>query len=354
MNVSVDDNTTKENEKFDWIVKGLQEIIGEQQLIQILKERNLKVYWGTAPTGRPHMGYLNPLIKICHFLKADCEVTILLADLHAYLDSMKSTWEQLDYRVQFYQILLKSILEILGAPVDKLKFVRGTDFQLNKQYTLDMYKIMSNITLHDAVKGGAEVVKQDNHPKMSSLLYPGLQALDEQYLDIDAQFGGIDQRKIFMLSEKYLPMINYKKRIHLMNPMISSLNSSEEEKMSSSIIDSKIDFLDTPKKITKKLNKAFCEEGNVKCGLFKFLELVIFPLLELKNKQFIITRKEKWGGNLEFDNYKDIEEMFINKKVHPGDLKKGITNFLIELLDPINKLFSTELMTNLVQKAYPE
>jgi len=28
---------------------------------------------------------------------------------------------------------------------------------------------------------------------MSSLLYPGLQALDEQYLDVDFQFGGVDQ-----------------------------------------------------------------------------------------------------------------------------------------------------------------
>jgi len=28
---------------------------------------------------------------------------------------------------------------------------------------------------------------------MSSLLYPGLQALDEEYLDVHMQFGGVDQ-----------------------------------------------------------------------------------------------------------------------------------------------------------------
>jgi tyrosyl-tRNA synthetase len=28
---------------------------------------------------------------------------------------------------------------------------------------------------------------------MSSMLYPGLQALDEQYLGVDFQFGGVDQ-----------------------------------------------------------------------------------------------------------------------------------------------------------------
>ena len=34
-----------------------------------------------------------------------------------------------------------------------------------------------------------------------------LQALDEEYLKVDAQFGGVDQRKIFTLAEKVLWLI---------------------------------------------------------------------------------------------------------------------------------------------------
>ena len=33
-------------------------------------------------------------------------------------------------------------------------------------------------------------MKQAQHPLLSGLLYPGLQALDEEYLKCDAQFGG--------------------------------------------------------------------------------------------------------------------------------------------------------------------
>ena len=44
-----------------------------------------------------------------------------------------------------------------------------------------------------AEHAGADVVKGSESPLMSSLLYPGLQALDEQYLDVDFQFGGVDQ-----------------------------------------------------------------------------------------------------------------------------------------------------------------
>ena len=51
---------------------------------------------------------------------------------------------------------------------------------------------------HDAKKAGAEVVKQVESPLLSGLLYPGLQALDEQYLGCDFQFGGVDQVWVFV------------------------------------------------------------------------------------------------------------------------------------------------------------
>ena len=38
-----------------------------------------------------------------------------------------------------------------------------------------------------------------------------LQALDEEYLKVDAQFGGVDQRKIFTFAEKVSNNSEYKK-----------------------------------------------------------------------------------------------------------------------------------------------
>jgi tyrosyl-tRNA synthetase len=194
-------------------------VLGVEQLEQILKERNLKLYWGTAPTGKPHVGYFVPMMKIADFLKAECEVTILFADLHAYLDNQKAPWELLKHRTKYYEEVLKAMLLSIGVPIGKLKFVRGTEYQLTPEYSLDAYRLASMTTLHDAKKAGAEVVKQIESPLLSSLLYPGLQALDEEYLKVDAQFGGVDQRKIFTYADKYLPSLGYAKRVHLMNPM---------------------------------------------------------------------------------------------------------------------------------------
>ena len=60
------------------------------------------------------------------------QVTILFADLHAYLDNMKAPWELLSLRVQYYERVIKAMLKSIGVPLEKLKFVKGSDYQLSK------------------------------------------------------------------------------------------------------------------------------------------------------------------------------------------------------------------------------
>ncbi|MCA9478065.1 MAG: tyrosine--tRNA ligase, partial [Nanoarchaeota archaeon] len=57
-------------EKFGLITRNLQEVVGEEELLTLLQERDLNVYWGTAPTGKPHVGYFVPIFKIRDFLNA--------------------------------------------------------------------------------------------------------------------------------------------------------------------------------------------------------------------------------------------------------------------------------------------
>ncbi|EHB04567.1 Tyrosyl-tRNA synthetase, cytoplasmic [Heterocephalus glaber] len=304
-------------EKLHLITRNLQEVLGEEKLKEILKEQELKVYWGTATTGRPHVAYFVPMSKIADFLKAGCEVTILFADLHAYLDNMKAPWELLELRTSFYENMIKAMLESIGVPLEKLKFIRGTDYQLTKEYTLDVYRLTSMVTQHDAKKAGAEVVKQVEHPLLSGLLYPGLQALDEEYLKVDAQFGGVDQRKIFTFAEK----------------------------------ESKIDLLDRKEDVKKKLKKAFCEPGNVENnGVLSFIKHVLFPL----KSEFVILRDEKWGGNKTYTAYLDLEKDFANEVVHPGDLKNSVEAALNKLLDPIREKFNAPALKKLASAAYPD
>ena len=327
------------------IARNLQEVVGEDEIKAILDKRDLKVYWGTATTGKPHVAYFVPMSKVADFLRAGCEVTVLFANLHAYLDNMKSSWEDLVYRVEYYEEVIKGMLESIGVPLDKLKFVRGTEYQLSEAYTKDVYRLANMASLNDATRAGAEVVKQTASPCLSGLLYPGLQALDEQYLGVDAQFGGVDQRKIFMMAREFLPKLGYKKRCHLMNPMVPGLTG---DKMSSSEVDSKIDILDSAEAIEKKVGGAFCEAGNIESnGVLSFAKMVLFPLLN--GAPFAVPSMKT-----SFQNYKAMERAFASKIMTPADLKGAVCSELNKLLEPIRKKFQDPRLVELTKKAYPK
>lgn len=57
---------------------------------------------------------------------------MLFADLHAYLDNMKAPWELLSLRSEYYEQVIKAMLQSIGVPLEKLKFVKGTDYQLSR------------------------------------------------------------------------------------------------------------------------------------------------------------------------------------------------------------------------------
>ncbi len=99
------------------------------------------------------------------------------------------------------------------------------------------------------------------------------------------------------------------------NVYISLVPGLTGDKMSSSEENSKIDLLETAANIKKKINTAFCEEGNVdQNGILSFAKHVLFPLS--KTGQIVLERPEKWGGNLTFESYESLHEAFKSKVIH--------------------------------------
>lgn len=337
-------SVTDPKEQYELITKNLQEVLNGQIIKNVLEveKRPLKLYWGTAPTGRPHCGYFVPMTKLAHFLKAGCEVTVLLADLHAFLDNMKASLEVVSYRAKYYELVIKAILKSINVPIEKLKFVVGSSYQTSTDYVMDIFKLSNIVSQNDAKRAGADVVKQVDNPLLSGLIYPLMQALDEEHLGVDVQFGGVDQRKIFVLAEENLGKLGYKKRAHLMNPMVPGLGQGG--KMSASDPNSKIDILEEPKQVKKKINSAFCAPGVVEDnGLLSFIEFVVAPIQELKHGanyfKFDIDRPEKFGGPVSYSSIDDIKKDFAEQKLAPPDLKAGVTEAINELLAPIREEF---------------
>lgn len=327
-------------EQYELITRNLQEVLNAQIIKDVLekKEKPLAVYWGTAPTGKPHCGYFVPMIKLAHMLKAGVELTVLVADLHAFLDNMKAPLETVQFRAKYYELIIKSILKSFNVPIEKMKFVLGSSYQTSPEYVMDLFKLSNKVSQNDAKRAGADVVKQVANPLLSGLIYPLMQVLDEEYLKVDVQFGGVDQRKIFVLAEENMHNLGYKKRGHLMNRMVPGLGQGG--KMSASDPNSKIDILEKPKVVKKKIGSAFCAPGNIEeNGLLAFVKNVIGPAHELKNGdgkfEFSIDRPEQYGGPITFTSFEDLEKSFESEELSPVDLKAGVSDAINALLAPV-------------------
>ncbi|CAI5437545.1 unnamed protein product [Caenorhabditis angaria] len=326
----------------DLILRNLQESLGVDKLSKQLATDGKvpHLYWGTATTGKPHVGYLVPMRKIADFLQAGLNVTILFADLHAFLDNMKSTWELLENRVVYYQNVIKALLQSLDVPIDRLHFVKGTTYQLSREYTNDVLRLSAQVSQRDALKAGAEVVKQVSSPLLSGLLYPLLQALDEQYLKVDGQFGGVDQRKIFILAEEQLPKLKLGKRWHLMNPMVPGLTGT---KMSSSEEDSKIDVLDEAEKVRAKILGAACSRDQPDNGVLSFYNFVLFPIVSPKAIQV---------ENHEFFDFESLKTAYLSGKLSEESLKNYLAEFLVQLLAKVSEKCDNDEVRNAKEKGY--
>ncbi len=338
-------------EKLALIKRNTQEIVTEGELLTLLQTRKKpkpSVYLGWSITGRPHIGYYVPVLKLADFLKAGFQVKLLLADIHGALDN--TPWEVLEKRYQYYAAAIPLMFSSIGAEVKDFEIVKGSSFELTKEYILNLLKLATHTSVHDALKAGSEVVKYGDNPKLGGLLYPLMQALDEEYLHVDVQYGGIDQRKILMYAREFLPKLGYKSRIEVMTPLIPGL-SGGGKKMSASDPKSKIDLLDDEETVRKKVQSAYSEEGVVEGnGVLAFLKYVIFVLKSDLSQTFTVPRPARFGGNLLFKNYQEVEAAYAQKKLHPLDLKSAVAQEINVLLTPFRK--QKALLEKLAKEGY--
>jgi len=323
-------------------------IIGKDLILNRLRDnRQITGYIGFAPTGQIHLGYLIPCMKIRDFTLAGCNVAILIADIHAQLDERKTPPELVEYRSIYYQLTLTKILNHLGANIEKIKFIKGSQFQLSPTYNMSLLQMASKVTINAAKKAGTEVVKQNKDPNLGSLIYPLMQSIDEMFIGlntfntfIDFELGGLDQRKIFCFSRDNKSEDN--KISYLMNPIISLTKSG---KMSASEAQNKISLNDSDNDIILKINKAFCCDGEPDCGLMTLMKCVLLPFYN----EIVIECDDKLRT---YDNFDNIHDDFIEGKFVGSQLKSLISKYLIKLIIPIRK-YILEDMKEIINNAYP-
>ena len=169
-----------------------------------------------------------------------------------------------------------------------------------------------------------------------------MQVSDIFYLGLDVAYGGMDQRHAHMLARDVSKKLGKKPPVALHTPLLTGLQAGSrmdpvEAKMSKSKPDSMISIHDSTDEVNRKLKKAYCPEKQVDGNpILELCKYVIFP--DLKGEVFLVERSEKFGGNLEFKTYKELEDAFVSG-LHPLDLKNSTACYVNKILEPVRKYF---------------
>jgi tyrosyl-tRNA synthetase len=317
-------------DKLGLVKRNTLEIIEEKELVDLLKKGKPKVYCGYETSGQVHIGTMVTVQKLLDFQEAGFYVTVLLADLHTLLNC-KGSEDWINGMLEYWKHAFIS----LGINPKKTRFVRGSEFQLEKEYIHDVLSLGTNITVNRATRSMQEIARELEHARVSQILYPLMQVADIKHLGADVAYGGIEQRKIHMLAREELEKIGYKKPVCVHTPLIVSLGGPGM-KMSSSKPETIIAIHEDPKSIEQKIRNAYCPAGEAENNpILQIFQFFIFA----KKEKVTIERPEKFGGDLEFKEYAEMEKAFVEKKLHPLDLKNACARYLIEYLKPVRDYF---------------
>ena len=333
---------------YEEITRNTSEIIKPEELKEIIQKDNPSVYIGYAPTGSMHIGHFTTIAKTVDFIDNGFKLKILLADVHAELDIEKTDPELVESRTEYYKEAIQAMLAAAG--IDKgYEFVVGSDFQFDKEYQKNVMRMMENASITRAKRAVSEVVRHKDSMKSSALLYCYMQIQDVIALDADVAFSGLDQRRIYMLGRDLFSKLDMERDLTcVFAPLLASLTGG---KMSSSQPNTKISIHDSPEELQEKMNDAFCPQGEAEDnGVLQYTKVLLFPILERKQRPFIISRPKKYGGTLTYEEYEDLEKDFVEEKIHPLDLKKAVGQTLAAILAPVRNQVSQEK----ISKAYPD
>ena len=356
-------------EKVDLIERPpTEEVVTRDELIELFKiNSSPKHYIGLEISGFLHLGSLiSTGFKINDFMKAGVKCTVFLADWHTLInDKLGGDWDVITkvskYYAEAFKLVCPGVNIVLGSEL----------YDSRKEYWREFIEFTKHMSLKRTMRTLTIMGRTEDETKidLAKLLYPPMQAVDIHSLDLDIVHSGMDQRKIHMLVREIFPKMKWKVPVAVHHKLLLGLskpadnqksggmfdenmfdsNIFDTKKMSKSDPNSGVFVHNTDDEIKKKISKAWCEEANTQNNpLLEIARTIIFHEFNEMN----VERPEKFGGNVSYTNYNQLETDFAEKKLHPGDLKQTVGSYLVKIISPIReKLNLSEELYETIKKS---
>ncbi len=338
-----------------------EEIIQEEELKKLLESgEELIAYDGFEPSGQIHIAQgIVRAINVNKMIKAGVKFRMWVADWHAMANN------KMGGDLEKIKVVGKYFIEVWrasGMDLSKVEFLWASDMAKNSDYWKLVVQVGKSNALKRFIRTAEMMGREESLDKLTGahIIYSCMQVADIFMLGAKITQLGMDQRKVNMLAREVGPMLGYWKPVVVSHHMLmglqnikyqisnikdtdqnSKIQQTIERKMSKSMPDSAIFMTDTTEDIKRKINKAYCLGGDVKENpILEYYKYIIFESFEkLRVNELRVERSEKFGGNISFKTYKELEETFAEKKVHPMDLKAVLIKYLDQLIEPVRRHF---------------
>lgn len=361
--------TVEIQERIDLITRNLDEVLTKDELHHLLETNTPLVHYiGLEISGQVHLGTgLMCMMKIKDFLNAGANCTVFLADWHSWINDKLGGDMELIQRIAvgYFKEALKASMEAIGGDPSKIRFITGTELYNGH---LDYWATVIEVSKHTSLSRMLRSIsimgrKEGETMDFAKLIYPPMQAADIFFQGVNLAHGGMDQRKAHVIArdcalqikshmlkdgrgEQVKPVaVHHPLLLGLAQPPKWPLSHDElqemlsELKMSKSKPQSAVFITDSEDEIRQKITKAFCPEKEIGYNpILNWTKLLIFPLRGTLD----VNRPEKFGGNMSYSSYPDLERDFAEGALHPMDLKNAVAESLIEILAPVRSYFTKD------------
>jgi len=111
-------------------------------------------------------------------------------------------------------------------------------------------------------------------------------------------------------------------------------------KMSKSKPDSAIFMTDNEDEVASKIKKAYCPPNQItENPVLEYFRYIVFG----KYSTVEIKRESKYGGDVVFNSYSEMEKAYAEGQLFPLDLKDNLVRYINEMLLPIRKHFEENI-----------
>ncbi len=331
-----------------------EEIVPIDELKSLLEsDHELIAYDGFEPSGQIHIAQgLLRAINVNKMIRAGVKFKMFVADWHAMANNkMGGDLDKIKTVGQYFI----EVWRACGMDLSHVEFVWASDLVKNPNYWQLVLEIGKSNALRRFVRTAEMMGREESLEGLTGahVIYSCMQVADIFTLGARITQLGMDQRKVNMLAREVGQQLGYWKPVVISHHMLMGLQkpaallaeSDKQDatsrvialKMSKSHPDSAIFMTDSTQDIMRKINKAWCLEGEVRENpVLEYCRYIIFELRD----SLVIERPKKFGGTVSFGSYQQLEAAFANKSVHPMDLKKSVGTVLDELVQPVRDHFA--------------